>query len=142
MSKTLTVVLERPIDEAAPPTPASTLAAVVEYVPVLSALLDFYAADPIDIAQQVGMVAPDDEDDLAELRDIEFDPGEWYEASVGVASVRKAITALTEDPDILSRALYDPSLTQQQVLEELTEIERALLEAQQHERRFHFKLTE
>jgi len=142
MSQTLTVVLERPIDGATPAAPAPTLAAVIEYVPVLSALLDFYAADPIDIAQQVGMVAPDDEDDLAELQDIEFDRGEWYEASAGLAAVRKAVKTLTEDPDVLSRALYDPSLPQQRVVDELTDIERALVEAQQYERRFHFKLTE
>lgn len=130
-------VLENPIDGFdANPESGAALAHVIEVVPELSALLDFYSPDPKEIAVEVGMVSPHEEDGADDLDEVDFGPEEWFEPSVGLAAVQNALNALNADSHAISNALYDPALKQADVMGDLESIEQVLLLAQQYETRF------
>ncbi len=119
--------------------PGSALARVVEAHPDLEALTDFVSVDPTQMAVAVGMVYPYEEDGAEDLQDIDFGPPDWYEPALGLAVVRRALDAVRAEPGGIAAAIYDPSLRPEEVIADLEAIERALLLAQQHETRFHFK---
>lgn len=134
-------VWEQPVAGFDSPTsPGAALARVVEAHPVLAALTDFVSVDPTEIALAVRMVYPYEEDGAEDLQDIDFGPPEWYEAVLGLAVVRRALGAVRDEPGGIAAAIYDPSLRPEDVLADLEAIERALLQAQQHETRFHFMM--
>lgn len=120
--------------------PGQALARVVEAHPVLADLMDFVSVDPTQIALAVGMVYPYEEDGADDLKEIDFGPPEWYEAVLGLAVVRRALSAVRDEPGSIAAAIYDPGLRPEDVLADLEAIERALLQAQQHETRFHFAM--
>lgn len=134
-------VLEHPIVECEPsPATGASLARVIEAVPALSPLLDFHTPDPKEIAVEVGMVHPREEDGLADLEEIDFGPDDWFEPSVGLMAVQNALNTLKADPRAISNAIYDPQLKPADVISDLKDIQQTLLLAQQHETRFHFAL--
>ncbi len=122
------------------PAVGRTLARVVEAHPALAPLLDFCAVDPLQIAVEVGMVYPYEEDGLDDLGDIDFGPLEWFEPAAGLAAVERALAAVRDDPQSLSAAIYDPGLRLADVLADLEAIKARLQAALQHETRFHFML--
>ncbi len=137
-------VLEQPIEgfdiegfEGAS-LPGAALARVAEAHPILETLMDFVSVDPHQVAVEVGMVYPYEEDGADDLNDLLFDPPEWHEAVLGLAAVRRALKAVRDDPRSIAAAIYDPSLRAEDVIADLEAIEGALLLAQQHETRFHF----
>ena len=136
----ITLMLERPV-EGFDGGVGLALARVIEAHPVLADLLDFVSVDPRQVAVEVGMVYPYEEDGADDLGDIEFDPYEWFEPSAGLVVVRRAVDALRADPLSLARAIYDPSLGPAKVIADLETLERALFLAQQHETRFHLVLA-
>lgn len=143
MSERIYPVLENPVAEIEPAAASGyALAQVVERLPILTPLLDFYSADPLQIAQEIGVSSPLDEHDLEDLREIDFGPGDWYEASAGLIAVQNALDTLRKQPETLSTALYNPRLRTEDVIADLEEIERVLLQALQHEGRFHFLIGE
>jgi len=117
------------------------LARAVEAHPALAPLLDFYSVDPAQIAVEVGMVFPHEEDGMDDLADLDLGEREWFEPSAGLAAVRRAQRALREDPQSLAAAIYDPDLRAADVLLDLDAIERTLMLAQQREARFHLALA-
>lgn len=141
MSSSLYPVLEHPIagfDVTL--VSGKALARAVEAHPALMPLLDFYSADPAEIAAEVGMLSPHDPEDADDLREIDLGPEEWFEPTAGLIAVRQALTALRENPKSLAAAVYDPSLRPAHIVADLEGIEGVLLLAQQHETRFHFAL--
>ena len=128
-------VLEHPV-EGFTFTSGSALARVMEAHDDLSPLLDFYAPDPKQIAIEVGMVYPYEEDGADDLDELEFDPPEWHEPAVGLAVIRHALHAIRERPKSIGEAIYDPGLTPEAVLADLEAFEEALLLVRQHETRF------
>ena len=118
------------------------LARAAEAHPALEPLLDFLAADPGQIAREVGMVYPYEEDGADDLAEIDFGPAEWFEPAAGLAAVRRALEAVRADPDSIKAAVYDPGLRAADVIADLEALERALGSAQQAEARFHFRLAE
>ena len=141
MAATFYPVLEKPAEGFNPaPIPGMALARVVEAHPILETLMDFVSVDPLQVAVEVGMVYPYEEDGADDLNDLVFDPPEWYEAVIGLGAVRRALKAVRDDPPSIAAAIYDPSLRAEDVITDLEGIERALLLAQQHETRFHFAM--
>jgi hypothetical protein len=139
MGASLYPVLEHPIEGLDVRTVSGhALARVVELHPALMALLDFYSADPAEIASELGMISPHDAEDLNEL---DLGPEEWFEPTAGLVTVRQAREVLVADPGSLAAAVYDPRLRPADVITDLEAIERVLLQAQQHETRFHFSMT-
>ena len=133
---------ETPMDGLADdPAVGSALARVIEAHPALALLLDFYAVDPHQIAVQVGMVYPYEEDGLDDLDDLDFGPDEWFEPVAGLAVLSRAIAAVRDDPRSLAAAIYDPGLRPADVLADLEAISALLEAARQHETRFHFRET-
>jgi hypothetical protein len=124
------------------PTVGKSLARVVEAHPALAPLIEFYSADPVEMAHEVGMVYADEEDSDADLYEIDFGPREWFEPSAGLAAVQHALDVLRPDPTSVANAIYDPTLTLDAVIGDLHAIERILEEAQQQETRFHFAMDE
>lgn len=116
------------------------LARIIEAHPALVPLLDFYSADPMEIAVAVGMVSPHEEDGEDDLNEIDFGPEEWFEPSAGLTAVRQALDTLRNDPQSIQRVLYAPDLHPKDVIADLEAIEQALQMALQHETRFHFAL--
>jgi hypothetical protein len=104
--------------------------------------LDFYSADPLQIAREIGVSSPLDPGDEDDLLEIDFGPEDWYEASGGLAAVQTALETLRKEPAAISAALYNPRLRAEDVIADLEEIERVLLEALQNEGRFHFLIGE
>lgn len=135
-------VLEHPSGDALDPAIGSSLARVAEAHPALAPLLDFACVDPAQIAREVGMVYPYEEDGEDDLSEIDFGPAEWFEPAAGLAAVRQAIHAVRADPPSLARALYDPGLRPEAVLADLEAIAQTLLLAQQRETRFHLVMEE
>jgi len=134
-------VLEQPVAGFERDTiPGKALARVVEAHPTLAALTDFVSVDPVQIALAVGMVYPYEEDGAEDLNDLVFDPPEWYEPALGLAVVRRALSAVRDEPGSIAAAIYDPGLHPEDVITDLEAIEQALLQAQQHETRFHFAM--
>ncbi len=141
MSASFYPVLEQPVPGfEASATPGAALARVVEAHPVLAALTDFVSVDPTQIALAVGMVYPYEEDGAEDLQDIDFGPPEWYEPVLGLAVIRRALSAVRDEPTSIAAAIYDPGLRPEDVIADLEAIEGALLLAQQHETRFHFMM--
>lgn len=133
------IELEHPVENTdVPSASGEALARVIEAHPALSPLLDFAVEDPIQIARAVGLFDPREEDAEEDLNDIDLGPQEWFEPSVGLAVVRRALQALRNDPASIKSAIYDPSLRPEDVLADLDAVEWMLREAQQHETRFHF----
>ena len=116
------------------------LARVVEAHPALEGLMDFYSPDPVQMALEVGMVSPGEEDGIDDLAEIDFGPAEWFEPAVGLASVQEALRVVRADPHSIAAALYEPDIQPQDVIADLEVIEAALLIAQQHETRFHLAI--
>jgi len=139
MSASIYPVLERPMEgfELSAAT-GKALARVVEAHPVLASLMDFHCVDPAEVAVAVGMVYAYEEDGTDDLQEIDFGPQEWYEPAVGLAVVRCALIEIRRNPHSIAEAIYDPSLRSADVITDLEAIEQALLQAQQHETRFHF----
>jgi hypothetical protein len=135
-------VLEHPIDGFEPGSVSGrALARVVEAHPALAPLLDFHSVDPLQIALEIGMVSPHEEDGADDLEDIDFGPPDWFEPPVGLAVIGRALNALRADPQGLERAIYDPGLRAADVVADLEAFEQTLLLARQHETRFHFSCT-
>ena len=133
---------ETPIDGPADnPSVGSALARVIEAHPALAPLLDFCAVDPHQIAVEVGMVYPYEEDGLEDLDELDFGPDEWFEPSAGLAVLNRAIAAVRDDPESIAAAIYDPTLRSADVLADLEAIAGLLEAARQHETRFHFRET-
>ena len=133
---------ETPLDSlTADPSLGLALARVAEAHPALAPLLDFCAVDPHEIAVQVGMVYPYEEDGLSDLDDLDFGPDEWFEPSAGLAVLNRAIAAVRDNPESIAAAIYDPSLRPADVLADLEAIAAQLEAARQHETRFHFRET-
>lgn len=120
--------------------PGAALARVVEAHPVLETLMDFVSVDPHQVAVAVGMVYPYEEDGADDLNELVFDAPEWYEAVLGLAAVRRALSAVRAEPGSIAAAIYDPGLRPEDVIADLEAIEGALILAQQYETRFHFML--
>jgi hypothetical protein len=132
-------VFETSVDDlAADSTHGFALARVVEAHSVLALLLDFCAVDPLQIAVEVGMVYPYEEDGLDDLSDIDFGPLEWFEPVAVLPVMGRAIAAVRDNPQSLAAAIYDPSLRPADVLADLEAIDALLQAARQHETRFHF----
>ena len=123
------------------PAVGDALVRVIEAHPALAPLLDFCAVDPHQIAVEVGMVYPYEEDGLGDLDDLDFGPDEWFEPVAGLAVLSRAIAAVRDDPQSLAAAIYDPSLRPADVLADLEAIAAQLEAARQHETRFHFRET-
>ncbi len=121
------------------PSVGSALARVIAAHPALAPLLDFCAVDPRQIAVQVGMVYPYEEDGLEDLDELDFGPDEWFEPSAGLAVLNRAIAAVRDAPESLAAAIYDPTLRPDAVLADLEAITALLEAARQHETRFHFR---
>ncbi|MBV9848311.1 MAG: hypothetical protein JO250_01355, partial [Armatimonadetes bacterium] len=86
------LVLERPLTGFDPTAVLGTsLARVVGAHPALEPLLDFASPDPLQVARAVGMLSPDEEDAEDDLRDLDWDAPEWFEAPAGLAAVRGAL---------------------------------------------------
>lgn len=142
MSARFYPVFEQPLDGVSEdPAYGSALARAVEAHPTLALLLDFCAVDPIQIALEVGMVSPLEEDGAEDLSEIDFGPTEWFEPASGLAAVERSLTALHENPHSLAAAIYDPTLSIAAVSADLEAIGRLLLAARQREIRFHFLLS-
>lgn len=132
--------LEKPIEGHDPGVGSGkALARVVGSHPVLMPLLDFVSVNPIEIARQVGMVYPYEEDGDEDLNEIDFGPAEWFEPPVGLAAVQRALDAVRDHPESLAEAIYDPELRAEEVIADLEAIRQTLLLAQQYETRFHFR---
>lgn len=135
-------IFETPVDGLADDTTVgSALARVIEAHPALAPLLDFCAVDPHQIAVQVGMVYPYEEDGLEDLDELDFGPDEWFEPSAGLPVLNRAIAAVRDDPQSLAAAIYDPGLRPADVLADLEAIAAQLEAVRQHETRFHFRET-
>ena len=65
-------------------TAGSALARIVEAHDDLSPLLDFHAPDPAQIAIEVGMVYPYEEDGADDLAELDLGQPEWHEPAVGL----------------------------------------------------------
>jgi hypothetical protein len=142
MGASLYPVLEHPIEGFNVRTVSGkALARVVELHPALMDLLDFYSADPAEIASELGMISPHDPEDADDLNELDLGPEEWFEPTAGLVTVRQAREALVADPGSLAVTVYDPRLRPADVIADLEAIERVLLQAHQHETRFHFSMT-
>ena len=130
-------LLEQPIEAFDFRGNGQALARVVEAHPALESLMDFYSPDPRQMALEVGMVSPLEEDGADDLDEIDFGPQEWFEPSLGLAAVRQALTTVRADPHSITEALYEPDIRPEEVISDLESMEQALLIAQQHETRFH-----
>ena len=128
-------VLEHPV-QGFTFTAGSALVRVVESHDDLSPLLDFHAPDPAQIAIEVGMVYPYEEDGADDLAELDLGQPEWHEPAVGLAVVRHALDAVRGRPESIGEAIYDPGLRPQDVLADLEALEMALELARQHETRF------
>lgn len=116
----------------------AALAKIVELHPDVEPLLDFYAADPVEMAYEVGMVSPADDDDVdADLAEIDFGPKEWHEPTAAIPVVEHAINVLRADPDSIRRLIYDPTLSQLDVIRDLERLLSILIDARDRETRFH-----
>lgn len=132
-------VLEHPIEGAElTGDQGKALARVIEWQPELSALLDFYDADPMEIAREVGMLTP--LDDPGDIADIDLGGHEWFEPQAGLAAVRRAIEFVKSDPGSIRRAIYEPDITADDIIADLVAVERILEAAHQMETRFYFTL--
>jgi hypothetical protein len=133
-------VLERPVKggEIADARGAA-LARVIEWHPELSALLDFYDADPQQIAREVGMLTAYD-DPEEDLEGVDLGGHEWFEAQAGLVAVRKALEAVRNDPASIRRAIYEPDIGAADIIADLESIESLLESARQQETRFYFAL--
>ena len=139
MPSRIVPVFESPLPEAhLPEGSGAALARITDYHPAVLPLLDFCHADPLDIAREVGMTSPGDEDDEEDLAEIDFAPQDWHEAAAGLTAVHHALSAIRNDPDSIRKAVYDPGLRPQDVIGDLEQLERSLLLARQHEVRFRF----
>ncbi len=139
MTKRIYPMLEHPISGVDVPVLAGEyLARVVDAHPVLAELLDYSSTDPVEIAREIGMVFPGEEDAEEDLAEIDLGPRDWYEPSAGIAAVHHALTELRRDPGSLARAIYDPELQPADVIADLESIEKVLVMAQEYETRFHF----
>lgn len=133
-------VLEHPVEGVElPGREGAALARVIEWQPELSALLDFYDADPAEIAREVGLLTTFDEPE--DLADVDLGGHEWFEAPAGLAAVRRALEFVRKDPASIRRAIYEPDISADDVIADLAAIERTLEQAQQQETRFYFALT-
>jgi hypothetical protein len=131
-------VLENaPTQSPLDPTLGSALAKVVEIHPDIEPLLDFYSADPLEVAREVGMVYPHEEESDEDLKEVDFGPGEWYEPAAGISAVQHALAALRSDSQSIMRLIYDPTLSQHAVIRDLEGLLRVLETAQDQETRFH-----
>lgn len=128
-------VLEHPVDGFTF-TAGAALARVIESHDDLSPLLDFHAPDPAQIAIEVGMIYPYEEDGEDDLAELDLGQPEWHEPAVGLAAVRHALNAVQSRPESIAEAIYDPGLRPQDVLADLKALESALELARQHETRF------
>ena len=140
MSVRLYPVFEHPFEDGASDA-GMALARVVEAHPALAPLMDFHSPDPAQIAREVGMVYPYEEDGEDDLEEIDFGPEEWFEPSIGLAAVRQALDAVRADPGSIAAAIYAPGLRPAAVLADLEVMEQALVYAQQHETRFRLALS-
>lgn len=132
-------VLEHPIEGAElAGDQGKALARVIEWHPELSALLDFYDADPMEIAQEVGLLTAHDEP--ADLLGVDLGGHEWFEPQAGLAAIRRAKDFVKSDPGSIRRAIYEPDITADLIISDLTAIERVLDQAHQQETRFYFAL--
>ncbi len=141
MSAHITVVLEHTIEgfeEGA--DRGGALARVIEAHPALTPLLDFESVDPVQTAVAVGMTYAYDADDVADLEEIDFGPGEWFEPAAGLATAYRALAALRADPGSVALAVYDPGLRPEGVIADMEALARVLEWARQHETRFHLVL--
>lgn len=129
-------ILENSTVDAVDEGVGRSLAKVIEVHPDLEPLLDFYGPDPIEMAHEIGMVHPLEEDGDDDLTGIDFGPDEWHEASVGVTVVQRALDGLRADPSSIGRYLYDPTLRQEDVVDDLSAILAALEDARDREIRF------
>ena len=134
-------VFEMPLMDADTSAIGFALARIAEAHPALTPLLDFCVVDPHQIAVEVGMVYPYEEDGLDDLHEIDFGSPEWFEPSAGLPVLARAIAAVRDTPESLAAAIYDPSLSPADVLADLEAIESLLQAARQHETRFHFMQT-
>ncbi len=134
---------EAPLDDLADSlTVGFALARVIEAHPALAPLLDFCAVDPHQMAVEVGMVYPYEEDGLEDLNELDFGPDEWFEPVAGLAVLSRASAAVRDNPQSLAAAIYDPGLRPADVLADLEAIAAELEAARQHETRFHFRQTD
>ncbi len=140
MTRLYPVLEQAAADDEFAPDLGAALARIAEAHPALAPLLDYACVDPAQIAIEVGMVYPYEEDGADDLNEIDFGPAEWFEPAVGLVAVRLALDAVRADPQSLARALYDPTLRPEAVIADLEALEQTLLLAQQHETRFHFVL--
>lgn len=132
-------VLERPVAHAEiAEGRGMALARIIEWHPELSALLDFYDADPREVAREVGLLTSHDEPE--DLDEVDFGGHEWFEAQAGLAALRKALEAVRSDPASIRRAIYEPDLSAADVIADLEAIEGLLERARQQETRFYFAL--
>ena len=134
-------VLEHPV-EGFTFTAGAALARVIESHDDLSPLLDFHAPDPAQIAIEVGMVYPYEEDGAEDLAELDLGQPEWHEPAVGLAAVRYALSAVRDRPESIAEAIYDPGLRPQDVLADLKALEAALESARQHETRFRLAMDD
>jgi len=114
----------------------AALGKVIEIHPDLAPLLDFHSPDPIEMAYEIGMVHASEEDPDDDLAEIDFGEGEWFEASTGLAVVERALTVLRADAASVSRYLYDPTLSQDDVIADLDRIRVVLEDGRDREVRF------
>jgi len=139
-AKKFYAVLERPVKggEIAEKRGVA-LARVIEWHPELSALLDFYDADPMQIAREVGMLTSHDNPE-EDLEGVDLGGHEWFETQAGLAAVRRALEAVRNDPASIRRAIYEPDIGASDVIADLEAIEGLLEAARQQETRFYFAL--
>jgi len=130
------VLEDAPVDAPRPQNPGVSLAKIVETHPDLDDLLDFFSPDPVEMAYEIGMVHPQEEDSADDLAEIDFGAWEWHEASTGIAVIERALTALRADPSSISRHLYDPALSQDDVIADLESMLLILEDARDREVRF------
>ena len=140
MANDLYLILESPVGGVFRIGPLSALARIVEAHPALVPLLDFVCPDPIQIALEIGMVSPQEEDDLEELGDIDLGLEEWFEPAAGLAKVAPALRAIEDDLQSIALVLYEPDLQPAQIVADLKTVLHTLGVAQNHEVRFHFFL--
>ena len=114
----------------------AALAKIIEFHPDLEPLLDFNSPDPIEIAHEIGMVHPQEEDSADDLAEVDLGSPEWHEAAAGIIAVERALAALRADPSTIGRYLYDPALTQDDVIADLEALLSTLEDARDREVRF------
>ena len=139
----LSAEIERPgVGEEGSLDCGQCLAELMERLPALGPLRDFECADPRQIARQVGMVYPLEEDGDADLAEIDFGPDDWFEPAAGLSVVRLALNELRTNPGIVADAVYDPRLSAADAVRALEGLQALLVSAQQQETRFHLRLVE